>query len=382
MSGASDKLVDKIPLIRETAERLYKEWASKDKRANILVFGKTGVGKSTLINTVFRDEIATTGVGRPVTQGIVEITKPGLPICILDSKGLELVDFEKIRDGLIAEVKERQGEEADRYIHLAWLCISEESKRIEDGEIALAKSLKDAGVDVIIVITKSNNFKDNEFKAVVEKEFRGICKAIHSTRSLAEDIFNDDDAIIGRREVRGIDELISSSYMYIPESQKRSFANALSIKHKKSIDVKRKESENVVTVAAASAAAAAAIPLPFSDAIALIPIQIAMVLKISHTFGMEVDRTVIMPVVSALLGSTATTLIGRALFGAVLKFIPGIGSIVGGMISATLAAQLTRQMGLLYLDVLVELADQGRSLEISEAIGLLKEKIGLGNVNG
>ena len=35
---------------------------------NIIVAGKTGVGKSTLINSVFREKLSETGMGKPVTQ--------------------------------------------------------------------------------------------------------------------------------------------------------------------------------------------------------------------------------------------------------------------------------------------------------------------------
>ncbi|MEJ1229857.1 MAG: GTPase [Galbitalea sp.] len=38
------------------------------ERANIALFGATGVGKSTLLNAIFGAPIAKTGVGDPVTQ--------------------------------------------------------------------------------------------------------------------------------------------------------------------------------------------------------------------------------------------------------------------------------------------------------------------------
>ena len=37
-------------------------------RMNLLLVGKTGTGKSSLVNAVFGDDVAETGVGRPVTS--------------------------------------------------------------------------------------------------------------------------------------------------------------------------------------------------------------------------------------------------------------------------------------------------------------------------
>ena len=42
------------------------------KNLNIIVAGKTGVGKSTLINNVFREKLAETGMGKPVTTHMRE----------------------------------------------------------------------------------------------------------------------------------------------------------------------------------------------------------------------------------------------------------------------------------------------------------------------
>ena len=64
--------------------------AMKDAQArvghvNVLIAGRTGVGKSTLINSVFNSELATTGQGKPVTQTTRLIQKEGVPLRIWDT---------------------------------------------------------------------------------------------------------------------------------------------------------------------------------------------------------------------------------------------------------------------------------------------------------
>ena len=67
---------------------------------NIIVAGKTGVGKSTLINAVFRDKLAETGMGKPVTDHMRKISKKGIPLAIYDTKGFEL--GKEVQDDIIS----------------------------------------------------------------------------------------------------------------------------------------------------------------------------------------------------------------------------------------------------------------------------------------
>lgn len=52
-------------------------------KLNIMILGKTGVGKSTLINSLFGENLAVTGFGRPVTQDIRKFETEDCPISYL-----------------------------------------------------------------------------------------------------------------------------------------------------------------------------------------------------------------------------------------------------------------------------------------------------------
>ena len=140
--------------------------ALKDRgEVNILIAGKTGVGKSTLINAVFQGNFATTGQGKPVTPKTREIKKDGVPLTLFDTRGLELKEYKETFRELEDFVKNRNNDsEPINHIHMAWICIDENSRRIEDAEIELVKLLSNH-MPVIGVITKSSS--DDGFRAKV-----------------------------------------------------------------------------------------------------------------------------------------------------------------------------------------------------------------------
>ena len=66
--------MDNYNFINDLFDKINEE-NNKITPANIMLIGKTGVGKSTLINSIFREELAKTGIGRPVTQHLKKLLK-------------------------------------------------------------------------------------------------------------------------------------------------------------------------------------------------------------------------------------------------------------------------------------------------------------------
>lgn len=121
--------IDFGKLIREMLEEAYEERG----HANVLIAGRTGVGKSTLINSVFQRNLATTSQGRPVTENTREITKEGVPLSIFDTRGLEMADFSGTVRSLKAFVAERSGDlDEKKHIHVAWVCVAEDLRLIRE----------------------------------------------------------------------------------------------------------------------------------------------------------------------------------------------------------------------------------------------------------
>jgi uncharacterized protein (DUF697 family) len=113
------------------------------------------------------------------------------------------------------------------------------------------------------------------------------------------------------------------------------------------LDAKARAAQAFIGATVTASAAAAASPIPFSDAALLVPLQLAMMARIAHLYGMGVDKAGIAAVASTAVATTA----GRASFTSLLKLIPGAGTIAGGVISASVASVFTFAMGQAWLTV-------------------------------
>lgn len=314
---------------------------------NIIVAGKTGVGKSTLINAVFKDELAETGMGRPVTNHMRKITKKDIPLAIYDTRGFELGKdvqedvkkevFDTINKGLATK-------DINKAIHCIWYCINTASNRIEPEEIEWLRELSRGNhvtqVPIIVVLTQSISRKNAEkIRQMILDENLDIIQVIPV---LAKDFEIEDVGIV---KSFGLEKLIEVMGEALPDE----LLDTLQHVQIASLSEKKRRASKVVATAALAATGQGAAPIPFADATLLIPTQVGMIASITVIFGFDVNKSVITALLSSTIGSGGATLLGRAVVANILKLVPAAGSIAGGAISAATAGVITAALGSAYI---------------------------------
>lgn len=172
------------------------------KNIDIIVMGKTGSGKSTLINSVLEEDLAPTGVGQAVTKkNEVYSKKMMLPIgdrgngkyamigCQLnmyDTVGLEIDNAitERTLEEIKKHIQNTKSKMTADDIHLVWFCVNCKSNRFESYELNLIRKLSiDYEIPFVIVLTQCISDEEGE----LEEQIRKNLKEVSRHRVLAKD---------------------------------------------------------------------------------------------------------------------------------------------------------------------------------------------------
>ena len=311
-------------------------------RFNIIVAGRTGVGKTTLIGAIFGHEIGNTLMGRPRTRG--RIWYPFDPreedvLRLCDTEGLEMERYEETLNGLKKEIESRNASsDAFDHIHIAWLCIDEPSLTVQPGEEALVKLLTREGIPTIVVLTKAGMAP--AFKETVEKLLPDASGII---RVRAEPIVIEGQTF----SQMGLDQLMQATQEAIPNAVEIAWHIA---SHNLKANLHR--CEGIARKAAAAAGAAGATPIPLADAAGVFGVQVGMIIAISLNMGVKLKQADLRAMAVTLLGALGLTAGGRFIAGQFAKLIPGIGTIAGSAITGTTAGALTYGLGRAYIEYL------------------------------
>lgn len=314
-----------------------KRKISKSK-PNILICGASGVGKSSVVNELFGEEVAEVGEGKPITKGINEYKDDGLDVVLYDSEGYEIGKEaqSKFKEEIVGFIDERMStsENLDKQIHLVWYCISAGNKRITDLDIETIKEILDKGVNLCVLFTQIDSVDEEELNALIRELKLSLKDTSYFRLSIHKDVvpkvYLDWDKLI-EWSVENLDSAYQSGFIRALEGE---------------LDEKKEQVNKKVVPKYISAAAAVALsPIPMSDAAMLVPIQVTMTMHILHIYQIDKVKGSMKAIISSTVISNLGKQAAQLLLANLLKLIPGLGTAAGAMVNTTVASTFTAAMG-------------------------------------
>ncbi|MEQ8172451.1 MAG: hypothetical protein ABRQ38_26450, partial [Candidatus Eremiobacterota bacterium] len=185
-----------------------------------------------------------------------------------------------------------------------------------------------------IIFTKCDMVTDDEIeklKSVIKKD-----KKLFNIPIFRSTIENLPD--LGHLDLK---ELLVWSTENLAVSLRLAFVRA----QKLHLDLKKRQANKIVIQHVAGAGLIGMAPIPFSDAPILIANQAVMFARVFYLYDMKSLLLKIEPLISSTVLGAISSNVGVWLVGNILKLIPGVGTIVGSMVSGSIAALITLAIG-------------------------------------
>jgi uncharacterized protein (DUF697 family)/GTP-binding protein EngB required for normal cell division len=368
MDGASTGILRFKPegLDEFNLEKFFREGIAQTlggrARLNVMLAGRVGVGKSTLVNAIFGETIALTGVGASITQKIERYVRPNLPISVYDTPGIELgVEAEVVAKTYLTEIKKQMGDE-DTRIHFCLYCVRARDERFEQVEADIVRALA-RDVLVVLALTQCpcpDDARANNFARYITSLGLPVLDR-KCFMTLAE-----GDTFAGiTLPPFGLPELVNSIYHQLPEAQRHTLASYQRV----SLELKVAEARRSVNFNTGTAALIAATPIPLVDSIPLGALQISMLGQISTIMGFKIDPKAVAAAFATVLGVASVARTTASFF----KIFPGMGT----TINTTIASTTTKLLGEVFINACTNVITRqmaGERIHEDDIVGeLIKE---------
>ena len=299
------------------------------KAPNILVIGKTGVGKSSLINAVFGQELAKTGAGFPITQSFNYYSN-GF-VNIYDSAGYEFSGVKKfwLENFEFLESKQKSG--LEEQIHIIWYLINAASGRIDEFDIDTISGIRKYGIPLIVILSQVDRARDEEIDSI-----KSVLKNLPNL-----DVLDIIDVAAAPLEIRGkpicepfgLEEVVEKTIERLPEI----YADAVRMAQIVDLKSKRELSWKLITAAAALTFGSAWLPIAGATTGASLGVQEYLAVSIASVYGFGQAREFLPQIYRGKISKSTLSVTGVTLgFDILSKFIPVAGSMIAGGTAATL----------------------------------------------
>jgi hypothetical protein len=162
----------------------------KIKYLSIIIIGKSGVGKSTLINCMLKEYLAKEGVGDRITIKNTSYQNAKIPFLrLIDTRGIELKQKygpNAILDNAIDYImnqKNKENQDYNKYINCIWFCVKGDD--IEEKEIEIINNLQQKESNLPIIVVNTLKYVKKEDNQIKQKIFEK-CTNIKFTQILAK----------------------------------------------------------------------------------------------------------------------------------------------------------------------------------------------------
>ena len=315
------------------------------EKPNVVVVGNSGVGKSTLINSLFQTYVAETSIGEATTKELRVYETDALSFRIIDTIGFEpgVLNQSKAITALRKWSRDSiKNEDPTHQISMIWYCIDGTSRKMFKKNIDMLARATSVwkSVPIIVVITKSYS------KPEREENIRMVYHAFKSHNKLSENLKAIVPVVASTYKIDadlninvtpdGLGELLAETVKYLPEGMSATLVD----KNYFYLQQKRGMAHSVVGASALAGLTVGLVPIPFPDGTILTPLEVGEIKSLSKIYGVEFDKNT--DLIQTIINAGTAGIVAKTALNAI-KAIPGLniaGDVLNGIVAGVIVAAL------------------------------------------